>query len=189
MGNVDLLYQYLEEYSEDSILAFDDLMDQAESENLFCGNDIPALCTLLLNIEKNLEDESSCNIQWSSKDRITELIVMLALQESRPDYFAAIAKMMDQSSILSRPYLKRVFDTFLTVFLLGSPDQEEHEMKQNRNLFLDALKQHTKAYKDIVGTFCEDSLNELNEGACTAAVLPAVEEQKQSLAELYHMVK
>ncbi len=189
MGNAALLYQYLEEYSEESLMAFDDLMDQAESENLFCGKDIPALCEVLLNIEKNLEDETSYNIQWSSKDRITEWIVMLALKESRPEYFEAIAKMMDQYCKISRPYMESVFDTFLAVFLLGSPEQDEHEIKQNRRLFLNALKQYTGEYTTIVGKFCEDGFNELKEAEKTGAAIPEVEEQKQILSKIYHEIQ
>ena len=189
MENINLIYKYLEEYSKDSIMAFDDLMDRAESESLFCGEDVPALCHLLLNIEKNLEDEASYNIQWSSKDRITELIVMLALQESKPEYFEAIAEMMNQYEKLSRPYQEIVFNTFLAVFLLGSPEQDENEIKQNRTLFLSALKQYTGEYKTIVGKFCEDSLNEWNEMENTGEIIPEVEDQKEILLEIYHTIQ
>ena len=47
MNNIDLIYQYLKEYSKETVEQFDDLMDQAEEDNIFSEEDISGLCNLL----------------------------------------------------------------------------------------------------------------------------------------------
>ena len=39
MRSVDLIYQYLKEYSKETVEQFDDLMDQAEQGNVFAEED------------------------------------------------------------------------------------------------------------------------------------------------------
>lgn len=77
MRSVDLIYQYLKEYSKETVEQFDDLMDQAEQGNVFAEEDIDDLCNLLFTVERDLEDESSYNIDWTIKDRIMETIIIL----------------------------------------------------------------------------------------------------------------
>ena len=81
MCSVDLIYQYLKEYSKETVEQFDDLMDQvmdqAKQENVFAEEDIDDLCNLLFTVERDLEDESSYNIDWTIKDRIMETIIIL----------------------------------------------------------------------------------------------------------------
>lgn len=59
MNNIDLIYQYLKEYSKETVEQFDDLMDQAEEDNIFSEEDISGLCNLLFSVERDLENESS----------------------------------------------------------------------------------------------------------------------------------
>lgn len=81
MCSVDLIYQYLKEYSKETVEQFDDLMDQvmdqAKQGNVFAEEDIDDLCNLLFTVERDLEDESSYNIDWTIKDRIMETICLM----------------------------------------------------------------------------------------------------------------
>ena len=131
MSSVDLIYQYLKVYSQKTVEQFDDLMDQvmdqAEQGNVFAEEDIDDWCNLLFTVERDLEDESSYNIDWTIKDRIMETIIILIWNSGQPTCFEIIAKAIGKYSTLSRPYLKYVIETFLTVFLLGVPNQSEDE--------------------------------------------------------------
>ena len=70
MSNFELIYQYLKDLSKESVELFDDLMDRAEQGGVFSEKDISDLCNLLFLVEKDLENESSYNIQWTLKYRI-----------------------------------------------------------------------------------------------------------------------
>ena len=52
MRSVDLIYQYLKEYSKETVEQFDDLMDQAEQGKVFAEEDIDDLCNLLLRLKE-----------------------------------------------------------------------------------------------------------------------------------------
>ena len=162
MCSVDLIYQYLKEYSKETVEQFDDLMDQvmdqAKQGNVFAEEDIDDLCNLLFTVERDLEDESSYNIDWTIKDRIMETIIILIWNSGQPTCFEIIAKAIGKYSTLSRPYLKYVIETFLTVFLLGAPSQSEDEIVRNRAIFLGAMKGYTQ--KEIVKKFCESNKGE-----------------------------
>mgnify|MGYP000093216417 CR=1 FL=1 len=160
MRSVDLIYQYLKEYSKETVEQFDDLMDQAEQGNVFAEEDIDDLCNLLFTVERDLEDESSYNIDWTIKDRIMETIIILIWNSGQPTCFEIIAKAIGKYSTLSRPYLKYVIETFLTVFLLGAPNQSENEIVRNRAIFLGAMKRHTQK-ENRKKIFCESNLKQI----------------------------
>jgi len=150
MSNFELIYQYLKDLSKESVELFDDLMDRAEQGGVFSEKDISDLCNLLFLVEKDLENESSYNIQWTLKDRIMEMIIILVIEKESPICFEAIAEAINKYETISRPYLSSVIETFLTVFLLGSPNQSEEEITQNRMFLLKAMERCTRNYKKIV---------------------------------------
>lgn len=90
MSNFELIYQYLKDLSKESVELFDDLMDRAEQGGVFSEKDISDLCNLLFLVEKDLENESSYNIQWTLKDRIMEMIIILVIEKESPICFEAI---------------------------------------------------------------------------------------------------
>lgn len=188
MNNMELIYQYLKEYSKESVTQFDDLMDQAEQGDIFSEKDIDALCNLLFSVERDLEDESSYNIDWTIKDRIMELIIVLALKSGSTACFEAIAEWINKYNTISRPYLANVVETFLTVFLLGSPNQDEKEIAQNRELILEAMKQHTQNYQKIVKDYCISNLNKLSSNKDEDELPLEVRQLKSSLMEIYNLV-
>ncbi len=187
MRSVDLIYQYLKEYSKETVEQFDDLMDQvmdqAEQGNIFAEEDIDDLCNLLFTVERDLEDESSYNIDWTIKDRIMETIIILIWNSGQPTCFEIIAKAIGKYSTLSRPYLKYVIETFLTVFLLGAPNQSENEIVRNRAIFLGAMKRHTQ--KEIVKKFCESNLKQIKDKEKNEELPPKTQELKSSLLDIY----
>ena len=183
MSSVDLIYQYLKEYSKETVEQFDDLMDQAEQESIFTEEDINALCHLLFSVERDLENESSYNIDWTIKDRIMETIIILIWNSGQPTCFEIIAKAIGKYSTLSRPYLKYVIETFLTVFLLGVPNQSEDEIVRNRAIFLGAMKGHTQ--KEIVKKFCESNLKQIKDKEKNEELPPKTQELKSSLLDIY----
>ena len=187
MRSVDLIYQYLKEYSKEPVEQFDDLMDQvmdqAEQGNIFAEEDIDDLCNLLFTVERDLEDESSYNIDWTIKDRIMETIIILIWNSGQPTCFEIIAKAIGKYSTLSRPYLKYVIETFLTVFLLGAPNQSENEIVRNRAIFLGAMKRHTQ--KEIVKKFCESNLKQIKDKEKNEELPPKTQELKSSLLDIY----
>ena len=187
MCSVDLIYQYLKEYSKETVEQFDDLMDQvmdqAKQGNVFAEEDIDDLCNLLFTVERDLEDESSYNIDWTIKDRIMETIIILIWNSGQPTCFEIIAKAIGKYSTLSRPYLKYVIETFLTVFLLGAPNQSENEIVRNRAIFLGAMKRHTQ--KEIVKKFCESNLKQIKDKEKNEELPPKTQELKSSLLDIY----
>lgn len=187
MRSVDLIYQYLKEYSKETVEQFDDLMDQvmdqAEQGNVFAEEDIDDLCNLLFTVERDLEDESSYNIDWTIKDRIMETIIILIWNSGQPTCFEIMAKAIGKYSTLSRPYLKYVIETFLTVFLLGAPNQSENEIVRNRAIFLGAMKRHTQ--KEIVKKFCESNLKQIKNKEKNEELPPKTQELKSSLLDIY----
>ena len=187
MRSVDLIYQYLKEYSKETVEQFDDLMDQvmdqAEQGNVFAEEDIDDLCNLLFTVERDLEDESSYNIDWTIKDRIMETIIILIWNSGQPTCFEIMAKAIGKYSTLSRPYLKYVIETFLTVFLLGAPNQSENEIVRNRAIFLGAMKRHTQ--KEIVKKFCESNLKQIKDKEKNEELPPKTQELKSSLLDIY----
>lgn len=187
MRSVDLIYQYLKEYSKETVEQFDDLMDQvmdqAEQGNVFAEEDIDDLCNLLFTVERDLEDKSSYNIDWTIKDRIMETIIILIWNSGQPTCFEIIAKAIGKYSTLSRPYLKYVIETFLTVFLLGAPNQSENEIVRNRAIFLGAMKRYTQ--KEIVKKFCESNLKQIKDKEKNEELPPKTQELKSSLLDIY----
>lgn len=183
MRSVGIIYQYLKEYSKETVEQFDDLMDQAEQGNIFSEEDIDDLCNLLFTVERDLEDESSYNIDWTIKDRIMETIIILIWNSGQPTCFEIIAKAIGKYSTLSRPYLKYVIETFLTVFLLGVPNQSEDEIIRNRTIFLGAMKEHTR--KEIVKKFCESNLKQIKDKEKNEELPPKTQELKSSLFAIY----
>lgn len=187
MRSVDLIYQYLKEYSKETVEQFDDLMDQvmdqAEQGNVFAEEDIDDLCNLLFTVERDLEDESSYNIDWTIKDRIMETIIILIWNSGQPTCFEIMAKAIGKYSTLSRPYLKYVIETFLTVFLLGAPNQSENEIVRNRAIFWGAMKRHTQ--KEIVKKFCESNLKQIKDKEKNEELPPKTQELKSSLLDIY----
>ena len=187
MCSVDLIYQYLKEYSKETVEQFDDLMDQvmdqAKQGNVFAEEDIDDLCNLLFTVERDLEDESSYNIDWTIKDRIMEAIIILIWNSGQPTCFEIIAKAIGKYSTLSRPYLKYVIETFLTVFLLGAPSQSEDEIVRNRAIFLGAMKGYTQ--KEIVKKFCESNLKQIKEKEKNEELPLKTQELKSSLLDIY----
>ena len=189
MCSVDLIYQYLKEYSKETVEQFDDLMDQvmdqAKQGNVFAEEDIDDLCNLLFTVERDLEDESSYNIDWTIKDRIMETIIILIWNSGQPTCFEIIAKAIGKYSTLSRPYLKYVIETFLTVFLLGAPSQSEDEIVRNRAIFLGAMKGYTQ--KEIVKKFCESNLKQIKEKEKNEELPLKTQELKSSLLDIYKL--
>ena len=187
MRSVGIIYQYQKEYSKETVEQFDDLMDQvmdqAEQGNIFSEEDIDDLCNLLFTVERDLEDESSYNIDWTIKDRIMETIIILIWNSGQPTCFEIIAKAIGKYSTLSRPYLKYVIETFLTVFLLGVPNQSEDEIIRNRTIFLGAMKEHTR--KEIVKKFCESNLKQIKDKEKNEELPPKTQELKSSLFAIY----
>ena len=187
MRSVGIIYQYLKEYSKETVEQFDDLMDQvmdqAEQGNIFSEEDIDDLCNLLFTVERDLEDESSYNIDWTIKDRIMETIIILIWNSGQPTCFEIIAKAIGKYSTLSRPYLKYAIETFLTVFLLGAPNQSENEIVRNRAIFLGAMKRHTQ--KEIVKKFCESNLKQIKDKEKNEELPPKTQELKSSLLDIY----
>ena len=187
MSSVDLIYQYLKVYSQKTVEQFDDLMDQvmdqAEQGNVFAEEDIDDGCNLLFTVERDLEDESSYNIDWTIKDRIMETIIILIWNSGQPTCFEIIAKAIGKYSTLSRPYLKYVIETFLTVFLLGVPNQSEDEIVRNRAIFLGAMKGHTQ--KEIVKKFCESNLKQIKDKEKNEELPPKTQELKSSLLDIH----
>lgn len=187
MRSVGIIYQYLKEYSKETVEQFDDLMDQvmdqAEQGNIFSEEDIDDLCNLLFTVERDLEDESSYNIDWTIKDRIMETIIILIWNSGQPTCFEIIAKAIGKYSTLSRPYLKYVIETFLTVFLLGVPNQSEDEIIRNRTIFLGAMKEHTR--KEIVKKICESNLKQIKDKEKNEELPPKTQELKSSLFAIY----
>ena len=136
-------------------------MDQAEQGNIFSEKDIDDLCNLLFVVERDLENESSYNIDWTIKDRIMETIIILTWNSRQPTRFDTIAKAIGKYSTLSRPYLKNVIETFLSIFLLGTPNQSEDEIAQNQALFLSTMRAHTQT--EVVKRFCESNLKQIKD--------------------------
>ena len=188
MNNMDLIYQYLKEYSKETVEQFDDLMDQAEEGNIFSEEDISGLCNLLFSVERDLENESSYNIDWTIKDRITETIIILTLKSKSAAHFETIAKAINKYRTISRPYLETVIETFLTVFLLGFPDQSGDEIAQNRSLLLKAMKDYTQDYTETIKSFCQSNLQQLKNGRTEDELPPQVNKLNSSLLELYNLV-
>jgi len=87
-------------------------MDRAERGDVFSKEDVSSLCELLFFVERDLEDEASCQISWTIKDRIMETIISLVLQDSSPGSFETIARAIDQCAKVPRPYLESVTETF-----------------------------------------------------------------------------
>ena len=144
---------------------FDDLMDRAEQGGVFSEKDISDLCNLLFLVEKDLENESSYNIQWTLKDRIIEMIIILVIEKESPICFEAIAEAINKYETISRPYLSSVIETFLTVFLLGAPNQSEEEITQNRMFLMKAMERCTRNYKKIVMDYCQTNLDKIKDAA------------------------
>ena len=76
--------RHVKDLSKESVELFDDLMDRAEQGGVFSEKDISDLCNLLFLVEKDLENESSYNIQWTLKDRIMEMIIILVIEKESP---------------------------------------------------------------------------------------------------------
>lgn len=165
MTNADRIYQYLKECSRESIEQFDDLLDQAEQGGVFSAEDIGPLCDTLFLVERELEDESSYNIDWTIKDRITELALLLALADPSEAAFAAIARAVGRFRTLPRPYLESAVETILTVLLLvGVPGQGESEIAENRALFLRSLDHEVPDHREILQDFCRSNLEDAPDG-------------------------
>ena len=164
MSNFELIYQYLKDLSKESVELFDDLMDRAEQGGVFSEKDISDLCNLLFLVEKDLENESSYNIQWTLKDRIMAI---------------------NKYETISRPYLSSVIETFLTVFLLGSPNQSEEEITQNRMFLLKAMERCTRNYKKIVMDYCQTNLDKIKDAD---KLSPQIKQLKATLTEIYSQV-
>lgn len=123
------------------------------------------------------------NIDWTIKDRIMETIIILIWNSGQPTCFEIIAKAIGKYSTLSRPYLKYVIETFLTVFLLGAPSQSEDEIVRNRAIFLGAMKGYTQ--KEIVKKFCESNLKQIKEKEKNEELPLKTQELKSSLLDIY----
>ena len=185
MSNFELIYQYLKDLSKESVELFDDLMDRAEQGGVFSEKDISDLCNLLFLVEKDLENESSYNIQWTRKDRIMEMIIILVIEKESPICFEAIAEAINKYETISRPYLSSVIETFLTVFLLGSPNQSEEEITQNRMFLLKAMERCTRNYKTIVLEDCHTKLDKIKDAD---KLSPQIKQLKATLTEIYSQV-
>ena len=160
MSNFELIYQYLKDLSKESVELFDDLMDRAEQGGVFSEKDISDLCNLLFLVEKDLENES-------------------------PICFEAIAEAINKYETISRPYLSSVIETFLTVFLLGSPNQSEEEITQNRMFLLKAMERCTRNYKKIVMDYCQTNLDKIKDAD---KLSPQIKQLKATLTEIYSQV-
>ena len=185
MSNFELIYQYLKDLSKESVELFDDLMDRAEQGGVFSEKDISDLCNLLFLVEKDLENESSYNIQWTLKDRIMEMIIILVIEKESPICFEAIAEAINKYETISRPYLSSVIETFLTVFLLGSPNQSEEEITQNRMFLLKAMERCTRNYKKIVMDYCQTNLDKIKDAD---KLSPQIKQLKATVTEIYSQV-
>ena len=112
MCSVDLIYQYLKEYSKETVEQFDDLMDQvmdqAKQGNVFAEEDIDDLCNLLFTVERDLEDESSYNIDWTIKDRIMETIIILIWNSGQPTCFEIMAKAIGRLSCRKSAFISPI---------------------------------------------------------------------------------
>jgi len=156
MKNAELIYQYLKEFSNESIDAYNSLMEQAA--NIFTEQEIPELCQVLLKIETTLEDERSCNIDWSIKDSLVELIVILVIKYDVPRYADIMAQAINQYTQVTRPFLKTAVDTFLSIFIFANTSDDQNESAKNRFAFLEALQRNIPNYKDLLLEFCERNI-------------------------------
>ena len=116
--NIDLIYQYLEEYSDKSIKKFCELFYNSPKEVGFIPEDIPQLCDVLFRIECNLEDENSYNIDWPLKDNILDTILCLAVESGDSHWIDVIVRFMNSFNSISRPYLQHRF-WILTLCQMG----------------------------------------------------------------------
>lgn len=185
MNNFELIYQCFENYSKESIEQFDDLMDCAKQGGVFSEKDIGDLCNLLFLVERDLETETSYNIQWTSKDRIMEMIIILVLENESPICFETIAEAINKYETIPRPYLSVVIETFLTVFLLGTPNQSEEEITKTRILLLEAMERCTQNYKKIVMNYCKTNLDKVKDAD---KLSPQIKQLKATLTEIYSQV-
>ncbi|MBD5155835.1 MAG: hypothetical protein HDT15_12445 [Oscillibacter sp.] len=158
MANVELIYQYLEEFSNETIEAYNVLMDRAQEEDIFTEHDIPELFQVLLKVETTLEDERSCNIDWSIKDSLVELIAILVMKYGVSCWADTMAQAINQYTQVTRPFLKTAIDTFISVFLFASTSHSQDESIENRFIFLEALQRNVHNYRELLLEFCERNI-------------------------------
>jgi len=158
MENVELLYQYLKEFSNETIEAYHTLIDQAAEGDIFTEQDIPELLQVLLKIETTLEDERSCNIDWSIKNSLVELIAILVMKYGVSRWADTMAQAINQYAQITRPFLETAIDTFLSVFIFTSTSGHQNESIENRLLFLEALQRNIPNDKDLLLKFCERNI-------------------------------
>ena len=92
---------------------------------------------------------------------------------------------LNKYETISRPYLSSVIETFLTVFLLGSPNQSEEEITQNRMFLLKAMERCTRNYKKIVMDYCQTNLDKIKDAD---KLSPQIKQLKATLTEIYSQV-
>jgi len=158
MTNVELIYQYLEEYSNETIEAYNVLLEKAQEEDIFTEHDIPELFRVLLKIETTLEDEGSCHIDWSIKDDLVETIAILIMKYGVSRWADTMAQAIGQYTQVTRPFLETAIDTFISVFLFTSTGHDQDESIENRFLFFEALQRNVPNYKDLLLKFCERNI-------------------------------
>ena len=154
MMNIDLIYQYLEEYSDKSIKKFCELFYNSPKEVGFIPEDIPQLCDVLFRIECNLEDENSYNIDWPLKDNILDTILCLAVESGDSHWIDVIVRFMNSFNSISRPYLQHANEVIISEFLFGELEEDPPKVEKRRDIFLKSLKSNCSNYKQTLNNFC-----------------------------------
>lgn len=156
MKNIDLVYRYLQKYSDKSIEKFCKLFHKPDQNGKFTAEDIPHLCDILLKIESELEDEHSYNIDWPLKDYILDTILRLAVQSKDDKWIDVIVEAMNRFRNIHRPYLEHANEVIISEFLFGELNENSQTVAIRRASFLNSLKTHISDYKQMLNNFCLD---------------------------------
>lgn len=156
MKDIDLIYQYLKDSSDESIEKFCKLFCKSPEQERFVAEDIPQLCNVLLKIEYNLEDENSYNIDWPLKDNILDMILCLVVESEDGQWIDVIVRFMNSFNSIPRPYLQHANDVIISEFLFGELKEDPQIVAKRRNRFLKSLKSNYSDYTQTLNNFCLD---------------------------------
>lgn len=159
MSHAEFMYQCFSEYSNKSIRKLTELIEQAEDQT-FSAKDIVPMCDMLLKVESELENEHSYNIDWSIKDEVVELILMLVMKNGVSIWADAITTAINKYAQISRPYLAMAIDTFLSVLIFTDTSTDKSTSIQNRLTFLKSLQKNVPDYKNLLISLCEKNISQ-----------------------------
>jgi len=160
MDYENLIYQYLQEYSEKSLDEFYKLIDTKQIESVLEPSNIPQLLNAILRIETDLEDEHSHNIDWSIKDEVIDAVLILAFKSKETEWLKAISVAMNSFALTPREYLKHANSVILSEFLFSADQENSKILLELRVQFLDSMKKYVQNYQGILADFCSNYIGE-----------------------------